>query len=559
MTTLIAVTVKSGAILLAAVIALPFLRRQSAALRHLVLMAAIVAATALPLVGLVFPAWHLPAPVVSSLPRFDAPAAAPIARAPDAASAVHVITPAPRVRWLQWLVALWLTGAVVAAGSLVSGLWRVAWLKRRATPIASGPWAERAKVIAHDYGISRPIALLETSHPSLLAAFGILRPTVLVPRAARPWSDERIAIVLAHELAHVKRGDWIVHLLAEILRAWHWFNPMAWLACTRLRHESEQACDDIVVSRGISGAAYAEQLLAVARELRVGHQWMPALSIVQPSGFERRITRMLTSTVNRRPVTRTRALAVVMATAAITLPIAGLAAQAAMSKLAGTVADPQNGVLPGTTIVLTHATTNVRREIRSDPNGRFEFAGLEPGDYALDAVVAGFERFQGTLTIGTGDVQQNLRLDVGTVQETVTVRESRSGRVVAEVVPTDPAAQQRADEYRRMRAAQVCTSAPARPTPFLGGNLRAPRRFKDVKPVYPEAMRAAGVSGDVLITARIAKDGLVEDIAVVSSPNPVLSEAAIQAISGWEFDATLLNCMPVDAKIEIRTRFELTP
>ena len=66
MTTLIAVTVKSGAILLAAVVALPFLRRQSAALRHLVLMAAIVAATALPLVSLVFPAWHLPAPVVSS-------------------------------------------------------------------------------------------------------------------------------------------------------------------------------------------------------------------------------------------------------------------------------------------------------------------------------------------------------------------------------------------------------------------------------------------------------------------------------------------------------------
>jgi TonB family protein len=230
-----------------------------------------------------------------------------------------------------------------------------------------------------------------------------------------------------------------------------------------------------------------------------------------------------------------------------------------MLKLAGTVADPQNGVLPNTTIVLTHKSTNVRREIRSDANGRFEFAGLEPGDYALDAVVPGFERFQGTLTISGGDIQQNLRLDVGTVQETVTVRDSRSGHVVSEVVPADPVAQQRADEYRRMRAAQVCTSAPARPTPFIGGNLRAPRRFKDVKPVYPDAMRAAGVSGDVLITARIAKDGLVDDIAVVSSPNPVLSDAAIQAISRWEFDSTLLNCLPVDTKIEIRTRFELTP
>ena len=73
------------------------------------------------------------------------------------------------------------------------------------------------------------------------------------------------------------------------------------------------------------------------------------------------------------------------------------------------------------------------------------------------------------------------------------------------------------------------------------------------------AMRAVISTSPDTPAARIAKDGLVEDIAVVSSPNPVLSEAAIQAISGWEFDATLLNCMAVEAKIEIRTRFELTP
>ncbi len=83
---------------------------------------------------------------------------------------------------------------------------------------------------------------------------------ILLPSTAAAWPDERIHLVLAHELAHLTRHDWLSQLLAEMLRAINWFNPLFWIACARLRRESEYACDDIVLELGTGGTAYAGHL-----------------------------------------------------------------------------------------------------------------------------------------------------------------------------------------------------------------------------------------------------------------------------------------------------------
>ncbi len=101
------------------------------------------------------------------------------------------------------------------------------------------------------------MTLLESTHPSLLVTWGLARPKVILPAAAAAWTDERARVVLSHELAHIRRGDWIVQLSAELLRAFYWFNPLLWIACRRLRLESEHACDDEVMSRGVEGTDYA--------------------------------------------------------------------------------------------------------------------------------------------------------------------------------------------------------------------------------------------------------------------------------------------------------------
>ena len=260
-------------------------------------------------------------------------------------------------------------------------------------------------------------------------------------------------MVLGHELAHVARRDWIVQVMAELVRAWHWFNPIAWAVCRRLRQESEHASDDIVLAGGVDGVAYAEHLVTIARELRATRQWLPALSMAQPSGFERRI-RMLITPVNRRPVSRPTALAVAVAALAITLPLAAAAAQA-VAGVTGSVADPQSGLLPDVVMVLTNTATNERREIRSDRSGKFEFASLEPGDYQLEARLPGFNSFTSRLTVANGIVQQDLKLDIGVVQETITLRASRSRAESAAAAPALPDEElfRRLQEIKRKRDA----------------------------------------------------------------------------------------------------------
>ncbi len=93
-------------------------------------------------------------------------------------------------------------------------------------------------------------------------------------------------------------------LTANVLKAVYWFNPLLWLACRRLRHEGERACDDLVLASGISGAEYATHLLDVAREsAQRRHPWSPAIAIAHHSMLEGRVRAMLNARVNREPLT----------------------------------------------------------------------------------------------------------------------------------------------------------------------------------------------------------------------------------------------------------------
>jgi TonB family protein len=535
-------TIEFSLIALVAFGAVAALRSRSAALRHWILATTVACAAVSPLLGHVVPTWQVPVRAVSSAAAtrlLDAPATKDAIQPPTSGIARSDNAPAAHDSLVLWSVGVWTVGALLNLLVLGAGMFRLARVKSRAHPVGPGYWSDLANEIARAYGIRRRVLLLHSDHPTLLVTWGMLRPTVILPRSAQHWPEDRVRVVLSHEMAHIQRGDWLAQIAAELLRSMYWFNPLAWILCRTLRHESEQAADDAVLNVGIEGRDYAAHLLDVARAVRRhGEAWWPAPAIVRSSTLERRITAMLDAHLDRRPLTHpARALSVV---ALFALAAAVASAQGAVGTFSGAVLDPMNRTLPNATLVLTNVQTKAKHEVRSDENGRFEFAELPRGDYALEIKYPGFMALHGQVTIAGSNVQRQMNLEVGTLQETITVL-AKPGE--PEPAPEKP----RAPVPPR---ANDCTAT------AHGGNLRPPLKLLDVRPVYPVHLANTDVGGTVLMQAVIAKDGTVKDVRVVGSAHPDLDASAVNAVRQWRFDSTLLNCMPIEVTMNVKVMFK---
>jgi beta-lactamase regulating signal transducer with metallopeptidase domain len=567
MITLLDVVFDTSAILMIALLAMLLLRRSTAALRHWVLASALYCAALAPLAEMALPEWRLP--VAVTLAEVPLPWAASGWPANPLASSAQLPAPLPIARnvpasttWslTQAAIAIWLTGLGVSLAMLAAGLIRLRQLTRRAVATKDLRWIDHVDRLSRAYGIASNIAILESESPGLLLVWGWRRPTLLVPASARAWDQERIVTVLRHELAHIRRGDWMTQVSAEIVRAIYWFNPLIWIACGRLHVECERACDDAVLDAGTDGSRYAEHLLDIARHLRPRPRWTPAPAIVRASTLERRVKAMLDSSIDRRPLTRrTRSLSLALLLAASTT-VAALAAAQQFSSLTGTIVDSTNSLLPGVTLVLTNQDTKAKYEIKSDRTGRYEFVGLPPGTYVLESKLPGFAVFRGSVVITGSTVQQDMMLAVGTVQESITIVGGEATRAITpeqqrEREEAKIVEQRKVEEYRAKRQAQAanCPGNPAGSGPAIGGNIRPPVKFRDVKPMFPERLR--GTSGEVVLNAVIGTDGRVSTVDVVSTTHAEFAASTVDAVKQWVFDATLLNCTAIETAMQVSAHY----
>jgi beta-lactamase regulating signal transducer with metallopeptidase domain len=540
---LVALAVKTSVILTLGLLAAAALRRRSAAVRHWILAAAIGCAAATPLIGLVTPSWTLPA-IGAPRAAVEPLAGVSMRVVPPPAAAVAPASPAPvprpgtiADRIAGSVVPIWAIGAALNLTVLLAGMWRLTRLRSSRVRGSDTTIGESLRETSKAFGLIRPVTLVRSDRDAVLVTWGALRPKVVLPADADEWPRGRVDVVLAHELAHIARGDWVVQTVAEVCKAVYWFNPLVWIACARLRHESERACDDAVMSLGIASHVYASELLELARSFGSRRlAWLPAPAMAaRPSNLERRVRAMLSAHLDRGPITRGGRWASALALLVITLPIATFA-QGGFATFSGTVVDPQDRLLPAAAITVTDARRDVKHEMKTDRNGRFELVGLPAGDYTVEAKLPGFRNLTDTLTVNGQSVDRTIRMQVGQLQETITVT-SDDGAI------TDT---RQSGNVVRKRPNPAC---PAGVTNGVGGNIRPPRKVKDVRPGYP------GVSGNVELAATIGTDGTVVDVQLVSADRPELGPAAIDAVRQWEFDSTLLNCVPIEVQMNVSVSF----
>src|SRR6266571_9329 len=229
-------------------------------------------------------------------------------------------------RHMVWVAAIGSAGLIPIMSFLLPS-WQSDLVRRVAgvLPALSETNPFRTATYSVDVGLHRPIRLLRGAENSMPVTWGARRPRVLLPGCAAHWSEDRKRIVLAHELAHIHRHDWLFQIIAELLRAVYWFNPLFWIAHNRLHWESEHACDDAVVQLGVDRDDYATHLFEIARMLRrPSRAWYPALAIVRQSHLERRFAALLNSTTNRGAVTRRTTVRIVIATFIFALPLSAV-------------------------------------------------------------------------------------------------------------------------------------------------------------------------------------------------------------------------------------------
>lgn len=210
--------------------------------------------------------------------------------------------PSPRLPWEVFAIAAWLGGAIIVLTRLAVGTLRVGRQARRAQLFTDTHLLGDVQLLARTHGVTRPVTVLQSDTDCVPVTWGTIYPVLLLPPAAAQWTPERRKIVAMHEIAHIARMDSLTQLIAHMAAAVFWFQPLAWLAVRRSRHEREKACDDFVLANGVAASQYAADLLALSRTLPLASTpGFHAISVAGPSELEARVRAILSVTVTRDP------------------------------------------------------------------------------------------------------------------------------------------------------------------------------------------------------------------------------------------------------------------
>ena len=299
--------------------------RASAALRHLLWTSTVVA-------SLLLPAFAF------SLPRFGVPIATRRIQMPAVRTDSVTVGRAPRVinqpaeldvrvssggrvnsrtkstlSFASILACVYVAGVLVILARLVHDHVAVRLLLRDSVALESAQGSS-----------SVPVRMVRADVTPL--TIGIRRPTVVVPRSAESWSDDRRRAVMLHELAHVERHDCATQIVAAIACAVYWPHPLIWLGAARMRFERELACDDAVLNRGVPATDYAAHLLELARGLSARRTPVVAVSMTAQTQLERRLRAVIEARRPRGTVRRKAVLAATASTFAAVLPLSSVTA-----------------------------------------------------------------------------------------------------------------------------------------------------------------------------------------------------------------------------------------
>ncbi len=196
-----------------------------------------------------------------------------------------------------WVLRIWALGVLVFSLRLVWSSRHVYQLRRTGTPAEAGLVRVVAGMVDR-MGVSRAVRVLVSPLADTPSVVGWLRPVILIPPAClMGLTAEQLETVIAHEIAHILRHDYLVNVLQSVVEALLFYHPAVWWISSRIRRERELCCDDMVVASCGDALCYARALTGLER-LRVGQQ---TLALGSTDGeLSYRVRRLLGEVVTER-------------------------------------------------------------------------------------------------------------------------------------------------------------------------------------------------------------------------------------------------------------------
>lgn len=249
------------------------------------------------------------------------------------------------------LLVIWLAGLTLGLAGMARSAWRLHRLKTNGCNEIDPALLNLLHQAKSEAGLRQSILLLRAHDNLMPMTWGTFRPVIMLPLAASSWSQQRLLLVLRHEVAHIVRRDAAVSTASMLAALSLWFHPLVWIALRRAAALRETACDDHVLRlSGEPPQAYAGELLATIRSLRDLHAktfTSPALAIGMASlgagALRSRLASVLRHHADRSAFGKSGLCTLILLLIAITALLSGLCAcrESKNNPSASTESDPE--------------------------------------------------------------------------------------------------------------------------------------------------------------------------------------------------------------------------
>jgi uncharacterized protein (TIGR03435 family) len=399
--TLIHFVWQGAAIAVATAILLRFYRRHTASLRYLIACGAMVAMLGCVMVTATLidaPATDVSGTTMSSVRTASAGST-------DTLLPIQIIEPATPAELsyaqrvealLPWIVSAWLGGVLFLFARVMAAWWRVRRLHAIASSAQASIWQSAANRIASRLGLGRVVRIVELRQIDVPLVVGCLRPVVVLPIAAlSSLNAAQVEAIIAHELAHVQRHDYLVNLMQTLAETLLFYHPAVWWLSARIRDEREHCCDDAAVAVCGDPVGYA----AALAELEAWRGGALNLAAAATGGsLLNRVRRILRVEVSQDSRMSAWTIGFIMVAA-----IAGFAANVVAQTMAPAEPKPKFEVAS----VRENTSSSTEVSIGVEPGGRFGAFNIP-----LVTLMRSAYRLQDSQLVGAPDWTETSRYDI---------------------------------------------------------------------------------------------------------------------------------------------------